>query len=191
MDGRVHHWRPALVVFNFFWFWMILQVIVIYHLMDKSYITVTFFIIQGFLDFPVVFWKWLGKTHVEVKVREIFFYIFEMRHVEEFFLRSPTVPIGYFSARFFSVEEVENMRSQRRHTCTTANIYHFAVCRIDVEFSIRSGNIHLIAGLSREYKRRTYPRVNVHPTIVGPIPWRSSNPNGQHDDVSFSRVVRH
>src|SRR5690606_22229531 len=39
--------------------------------------------------------------------------------------------------------------------------------------------------------RGTNAWVDIHPTVVGPIPRWSGDPNGQHDDVAFSWVVGH
>src|SRR5690554_4724765 len=128
---------------------------------------------------------------METEIREIFFNIFEMRNIEELFLGSASIPIGYFSVGFLCMEEMEDMRSQRSHTGTTTDVDHFPFCGVDMEFTIRTGYIYLVARLSGEDKGRTHAWIDIHPTVICSIPRWGSNPDSQHDDISFSRVIGH
>src|SRR5690606_6357586 len=115
----------------------------------------------------------------------------EVFYIEKFFLGTTTVPVGNFTVGLFGMEQVENLSTQRCHAGTTANVYHFALGTVNVEFTVRTGDGYLIAWLTGEYIRRTDTRIYIHPLIIGTIPRRCGNTDVQHHNVSFSRVVGH
>src|SRR5690606_26934058 len=107
------------------------------HLVNKSDITVTF-TIERSLHFPVILRQWLGETDVKLEVREVLLDISEMRYIEEFLLRTTTIPVRHFSVSFLRMEQVEDLSTKRRHTCTPTDIDHLSFSWVDVEFTIRS-----------------------------------------------------
>src|SRR5690606_10202877 len=114
-----------------------------------------------------------------------------MRHIEQFLLRTSSIPVRNLSVCLLSMEQVEDLSSERCHTCTPTDVDHLSFGRVDMEFTVRTGDRHLITRFSSEYIRRTYTRIYVHPSVVSAIPrWRRDT-DGQHDNVSFCWVVGH
>src|SRR5690606_21975793 len=160
-DGGIHQGRAAEVVFHVFWRGVVFEVVVVQALVDKSDVPVALGVVKTLLDLPVILRERLRKPDVELKVREFLLDSAEVIYVEQFLPRTAAVPVRYFPVCPFRLEQVEDMCPERGHTGSPADVDHFAVGRVDVEFAVRPGNRHLVARLSRENVGRANARIHV------------------------------
>ena len=58
---------------------------------------------EASVAFPVVFWQRFGKSDVHLEVREVFFNLLELIHVEQFAATSSAVPIRNLCGRSFAL----------------------------------------------------------------------------------------
>ena len=89
-------------------------------------------------------------------------------------------------------EKVHEMRTQRRHTRSTADIYHFAPRILYMEISIRPREGYFVAGLARKDIGRTYTGLDTgRPCTRRTIERRRSDTDIEHDDISLGGIIGH
>ena len=89
------------------------------------------------------------------------------------------------------MEQVEEVAAHGGHAGTTADVDHLGVGLLDKELPVGSADGALVAGLASEDVAGADAGVDVHPRVAGAVPRRSGNPDVEHHDVAFSRVVGH
>ena len=94
-----HHWRTTEVIFDFFRFLMILQIIVLYNFVNETYIAV-----------PIVLRFWFRQGNIEREVRIFGFYLLEIGFVENFAARPCPIPERNLARSMQSLEQMEDMR---------------------------------------------------------------------------------
>ena len=122
----VHQWWSTEVIIDLFGFFHLTQVLIIQNLVYKPCIPI-----------PLVFRQGFRKCKVKVKVGILLFYGPEFILIENLPSGACTIPVSNFSILFKGMEEMENMRSQRSHTCTTSDIYHFVLGFFNMEITER------------------------------------------------------
>ncbi|CAI8245033.1 MAG: Uncharacterised protein [Flavobacteriia bacterium] len=114
-----------------------------------------------------------------------------MLNVEQLALGTSSVPVAHLSAGLQRVEKVEDVCTKGCHSCAPTHIDHLFVRVLDEELTIRSGNGALVPWLQIEDIGGAHTGIHVHPAIFGSVPRRRGDPDVQHDNVPFGRVIRH
>ena len=133
----------------------------------------------------------LVQSQGPVEVGILFLNLVEFVHIRSFLQGARAIPERDFPVGVHRVEQVEDVRAHRSHTGATADEHHLVVRFAQEEFTVRSGNGHLVAGFAGEDERRADARVHRHETARGAVERRCGNTDVQHDDVAFRRRVCH
>jgi len=70
------------------------------------------------------------------EIREILLDCTEFILIEDLSEGSRTIPVRDFPFGLQRVEQMEDMRSERRHSGTATDIYHFSISVLNMEFTI-------------------------------------------------------
>ena len=138
-------------------------------------------------------WVWAVESQMEMEVGEFLFQSMEIVEVEH--LVECTCAIEIMHLAIGSVQcfgHVHDLCTQRSHTCTTANPYHFLLAvEMWMEIAERTTHNNLVAWFKREDVRRSNTWIHIHKSTAIWFEWRSCNTYGQHEDITFCRIVRH
>lgn len=172
---RVHHRWSADVVLDVFRGGVLTQIVLQQDLMNEALV-----------PRPIVFWKWLGKSDIELEVRKFFLDRAEVIDVKQFPHTPSAVPVRHFTAGSKILEQLENVASKRRHASSTADVHHLSVAILDEEFTIRTRDgdfvpLFQVEDVTRHLAGREFR-----------VAWRRSRDSDvEHDDALLAGVIRH
>ena len=84
------------------------------------------------------------------------------------------------------------MGSQGGHTCSAADVEHFAFgVEVDVKLAVRTGDFHFVAGFAAKDVGGALAWRDVHPTVALAIPRRGGDADVEHNDIALGGVVGH
>ncbi len=112
---------------------------------------------------------------------------FELVLIEHLPEAACAVPVRHLAFRFPAFEQLEDVRPQRRHARSAADVDHLVVRLFDEEVPKGAGHGHFVTGLQAEDVRRTFTRRR---TFRSPGR-RRRDPHIEHDDAFFVRIIRH
>src|SRR5690606_15394864 len=118
---------------------MMVQIILYYTIMDKSDETITW-PVQTFLYLPVVLREWLGKGHIEFKIRKFPFQFPKMIQIDQPSFGTTAIPIRNLTVGLKGLKQMIQVRPHRGHSRPTADIEHFGIGFIDKKFPVRPGD---------------------------------------------------
>ena len=159
---------------------MILEIVVVERLVDEAR-----------ESGPVVFGQGCGEGDVESEVGELTLDLTEVLFVEDLGAGACSVPVGHFATRLHGIEEVKELGTKGSHTCATADVDHFGVRFVDMEVTVGSAHLDLVAGLEVKDVRGGDTRRNLHPAAVFTVERRSGDADVEGDDVAFRGVIGH
>ena len=133
------------------------------------------------------------QSQVEVEVRILFFQAQEVVEIEYLVQCTSTIEIVHLTIGGMQrLGHVHDLSAQRSHTSTTTNPNHLLLrVEVWVEVAIRTTHNHLIARLQREDVRRCDTWVHLHEATLVGLERRCSDTNGQHEHITFGRIVCH